>query len=115
MTNDINKKDLISKYKMRKVIGGIYAIKNIRTGKMLLDGTTDLLGMKNRFEFSQKTGSCINTRIQNAWKEDGHLSFEFWVLEELEKKEEQTMTEFRDDINVLKEIWLEKTVEENLY
>lgn len=115
MTNINEKKELISRYKQRKIIGGIYAIKNNQNGRMLIDGTTDVKGMQNRFNFSQKTGSCVNTRIQNDWANYGCSSFNFEILEELAKKEEQSSREFQEEIDLLKEIYLEKYDKKNLY
>jgi len=115
MTNITDKKELITQYKQRKVVGGIYAIKNNQNGKMFIDGTTDIKGMQNRFSFSQKTGSCVNTKIHNDWSSYGCSSFSFEILDELAKKEEQTISEFREEIDLLKEIWLDKHPNENLY
>ena len=110
-----NKKEMLAAYKERKVIGGICAIKNIANGKMLLLSVLDLQGYKNRFGFSQATGGCINVRLQKDWEKFGADSFVLETLEELVKKETQTLKEFSDDIKTLKEIWLEKPDPDMLY
>ena len=110
-----NRKQLLEAYKERKIVGGICAIKNTANGKMFLSGVTDLQGSKNRFEFSQATGSCVDFKLQKDWDKFGKEVFIFEVLEELEKGETQTSKEFSDDIKTLKEMWLEKVDPNNLY
>ncbi|MCL2164705.1 MAG: GIY-YIG nuclease family protein [Oscillospiraceae bacterium] len=115
MKDKQSKKALQEKYKERKVIGGIYAIRNTLNDKLLLGATTDLQGMRNRFEFSQKTGSCIHVKLQNDWNKQGGEQFVFEVLEELIKGDTQTPEGFATDVNFLKEIWLENLSDRNLY
>ncbi|MEA4988163.1 MAG: GIY-YIG nuclease family protein [Anaerovorax sp.] len=103
-----SRKEKIEAYKQRKVIGGIYLIKNTVNGKSLLQSSTDLAGSKNRFEFSCHTGSCMIYKLKKDWEEFGKDVFVFEVLEELVKKETQTPKEFSEDIKTLEEIWMEK-------
>lgn len=109
------RKELLREYKERKITGGIYIIKNTVNRKILLLSTTDLHGCKNRFDFSQKTNCCVYMKLQKDWKEFGRDAFVFEVLEDIEKKETQTLKEFQDDIEVLEEIWVEKLDDCNLY
>ena len=110
-----NKKEKMAEYKERKVTGGIYTIQNSITGKLLLLSTCDLQGSKNRFIFSQKTGSCINIKLQDDYNEYGANAFVFDVLEDLEKKETQTAREFTEDMKILLELWTEKLKDGMLY
>ena len=114
--NDIKtKKELQAQYKEREIIGGIYAIKNTLNNKMLLLATTDLQGSKNRFEFSQKTGSCVDLKLQSDWSKHGGDHFAFEVLEELTKGTTQTSGEFKSDIEVLKDMWHEQLADKDFY
>jgi len=106
---------LIVKYKERKIIGGVYAIKNGVTGRSLLISAQDLQGSKNRFEFAQKTGGCVHPRLKDDWEVYGGKAFSLEILEELEKMETQTPDEFIEDIKVLAELWLEKYDPVELY
>ena len=110
-----NKKELINEYKNRKQIGGICKITNIQTNKMLLFIAVDIEAIKNRFEFSKKTNSCVNTKLQSDWDKYGANSFNFEVIEELERNIEQTLKEFNEDLNSLLEIYLENIEIENMY
>jgi hypothetical protein len=101
-------KELKKQYEQRKIVGGVYRIKNMRGGKTLLEATTDIRGSRNRFDFSQKTGLCTDMRLQEDWKKWGADSFIFEILEEYEKEDSQTMEEFQSDISLLKGLWGEK-------
>lgn len=106
--NSEDKKALTLAYKERKVIGGVYRIVNNKNSNAILASTADLHGMQSRFDFAQKTGSCIHFKLQKDWAEFGPSAFEFETLEELEKKEDQTPKEFQEDLKVLEEMWREK-------
>jgi hypothetical protein len=109
------KKELIAQYKGREIIGGVYVIKNTLNNKLLLRAAMDLQGSKNRFDFSLKTGSCVDMKLQNDWNKQGGEQFVFEVLEELKKGETQTEKEYKADIEVLREMWIEKLFDRDLY
>lgn len=110
-----DRRDKIAAYKARPITGGVFCIKNTITGRILLQAATDLHGCKNRFDFSQMTGSCIEHRLQQDWKQYGAQAFAFEILDTMEKKETQTSREFRDDIDALLESWREKLQENPQY
>ena len=109
------KKELQTEYSGREVTGGVYLIRNTANNRILINAATDLQSSKNRFDFAQKTGSCIDMKLQKDWSEYGSATFAFEVLDELKKGETQTDAEFKSDISLLKEIWQEKMSSENLY
>lgn len=108
MDEKSKRKELAADYKSRKVIGGIYIIKNTENSKVLLEGSTDLQGIKNRFDFAKKMDSSISMKLQRDWTTFGKDAFQLEILEELKKNDNQTDQEFADDIQMLKEIWLDK-------
>ena len=109
------KKDLQAQYKEREIIGGVYSITNTSNQKILLVATTDLPGRKNRFAFSQTTGSCVEIKLQSDWNRYGSGQFVFEVLEELKKGESQTAEEFKADVAVLETLWLDKLSDRDFY
>ena len=115
MKDKKTKKELTAQYKERETIGGIYAIRNTLSNKLLLGATADLRSVENRFEFSMKTGSCVDPKLQSDRNLHGCDCFVFEVLEELRKGKTQTAKEYKADIDVLKEMWLEKLSQRNLY
>jgi hypothetical protein len=52
-------------------------------------------------------------KFQKEWS--GNPPFAFEVLEEIEKGETQTDIEFQADLSALKELWLEKLADTELY
>jgi len=109
------KKELLARYKEREIVGGVYAITNTLNNRMFLEATTDLRKSKNRFDFSQRTGSCVHVKLQGDWNEQGGERFAFEALDELKKGETQTMDEFKADIDTLKKMWLDKLAGRDLY
>jgi hypothetical protein len=109
------KKELCTEYKEKKAIGGVYIIRNKKNSKILVEGSPDMIAIKNRFEFAQKMGSCVNMKIEKDWVNIGGENFEFEMLEEIEKMNEQTSDEFRKDVKLLKEMWCEKLKGNDFY
>ena len=109
------KKELQSQYSGREVTGGVFLIRNTVNNRILINAATDLQSSRNRFDFAQKTGSCIDMKLQKDWAEHGSAAFALEVLDELKKGETQTDAEFKADVSLLKEIWLERMAEEDQY
>lgn len=103
------KKQMISEYKERKIIGGIYQIKNKISNRFYLSYAVNLSSPENSFQFAQKTNTCLKTQFRADWEQYGNASFEFEILEKLEKKADQLEKDFREDLKILEKLWLEKT------
>lgn len=109
------RKDIQAKYKAQRESGGIYVIRNIVNGKVLLLTTTNMQGSKNRFEFSQKTGSCENPKLTADYRSIGNSAFIFEILETLDMGDEQTYENYVNDLKILQSLWLEKFDANKLY
>ncbi|MEW5920577.1 MAG: GIY-YIG nuclease family protein [Bacillota bacterium] len=107
-TKNDRRKALLLAYKDRKVFGGVYKITNTSNNRFWLNTAISVQGDKKRFEFSQKTNSCVFPSLQKDWNEYGAEAFVFEILEEIEIKNTQTTREFKEDLKVLGEIWREK-------
>lgn len=103
-----NKKALKAQYKSRKVTGGVFCIRCEGSGRAWLKAAQNLDGQRSRFQFSVIHDSCWEPGMLPDWKKYGAASFTFTVLEELEKKNEQSDAEFVADIKTLLELWQEK-------
>ena len=115
MADGTSRKELIAQYRERKIIGGVYVVRNTEKEKLLLARTADLQGSKNRFEFALKTGSCVDLKLQKDWESQNGEGFVFEVLEVLEKGVGQTEAEFKADIKLIEEIWREKLKDKAFY
>ena len=100
-----NRKALISEYKEKKIVGGIYCIVNDVTGKHYVFSTPNIDGSRNLFEFAKLTSSCILPQLKNEWEEYGVDAFRYEKLAELEKGAEQTKRGFTDDLKELLNLW----------
>lgn len=107
----MDRKELTRQYKDRVQQGGVYAIKNARLDKWLVDCTEDMRAARNRFEFAPDTYLAI----ANDYKAQGGEGFTFEELEGLTRGETQSSQGFRDDLAVLKSLWLDKLTGQALY
>ena len=115
MNGSKTKKEHQTDYKERRLTGGVYKIENTRNNRLLLDAATDLRSSRNLFEFAKSTGSCVPMQLQADWKAQGGDGFVYEVLEELTQGETQTAAEFKADVALLKEIWIEKLAGRSFY
>lgn len=102
------RKTLISEYKQRKIIGGVYRVANTHNGMYLLDCALNLMAKQNAFNFMVSSGSCFHHKLKKDWVAYGSKAFSFEILETLEKKKEQSQDAFIDDLKVLTQFWSEK-------
>lgn len=54
------------------------------------------------------TGTSLGFRLQKDWETFGGDAFTFEILEEITQKETQTEAEFREELELLGELWAEK-------
>lgn len=109
------KKEIQAQYKEREMVGAVYGIRNTQNGKLFVDVSTDLRGMRNRFEFSVQSGACVQKKLEADWKAQHGKGFLFEVLEELRSDNTQSTTAFKEELLLLKELWLERLTDEELY
>jgi group I intron endonuclease len=101
------RKELNREYIERVKPAGIYQVKNMANGKMLLGSSLNLEGPLNRHKFMLKIGSHTNKTLQADWNELGQNTFVFEVLEEVKMKEDLNFN-LQDELTLLEMIWLEK-------
>lgn len=115
MRKSQTKKEIIAAYKEQKTVGGIYLIRNTRSGRLFLDATPNIQGIGNRFDFAQKTGTCFNIKLQKEWTAANKDDFKLEILEELEIGDDQTRKAFKEDLETLKGMWQEKLADESFF
>lgn len=98
-------KYLKEQYRKREITGGIYQITCTKENKTWLRVTKDIKGAQNLFKFSVSTNSCIEICMRKMWDTYGASSFTFEVIEILKKGDIQSDAEFREDLNVLLELY----------
>lgn len=101
------KKEIKREYKEREKIAGVFQVKNIANGKVLLGSSLNLDGPLNSHRFMLEIGSHRNKVLQQEWNEYGPDKFVFEILEVVEVKNEPSFN-LNDELTLLEEIWLEK-------
>jgi GIY-YIG catalytic domain len=103
----MNKKELIKQYKQTVQPMGVYQIKNLKNGRIFIGSAQDLRGKLNSNRFQLKNGSHFNKELQTDFNEIGEEGFSFEVLDHLKPKEE-TGIDYKEELKVLEEMWMEK-------
>ena len=102
-----DKAELKRKYKQTLTPMGIYIIKNIVNGKILIGKSKNIPGRINRHKFELEHGSENIRDLQKDYNQVGLSNFSFEMLDQLEPKEDPAYN-YTDDLTVLLELWLEK-------
>jgi len=102
----MDRKELKRLAKEVKTEAGIYQIRNIRNGKVLVIATRNLRTVNGQ-RFALETGGHGTRELQHDWNTLGAEAFAFEVLEVLDKPETGYFDE-RDALKKLKQKWLEQ-------
>ena len=101
------KKRLKEEYKQTHTPMGIYQIRCLANGKVLLGSALNLPGILNSNRFQLKLGKHANKGLQADWKRFGSEKFSFEILDELAATEGVDY-DYREDLASLEELWLDK-------
>ena len=99
-----DRKALSKDYKERKLVGGVYLIRNTQSGKYLIGHAVDLASVRNRFQFAVATGSAVDPRVRADWAAFGAQAFTLDILEELEQGPDQTRAQLETDLVALEQL-----------
>lgn len=102
-----SQKDIKREYKERKKDAGVFQVKNVVNGKVLLGSSMNLAGPLNAHRFMLTIGSHLNKALQKEWNEYGAESFVFEILEVVKVKDEPGFN-VEDELALLEQIWIEK-------
>jgi len=100
------RQEIKREYKERRKTAGVFQVKNLKTGKVLLGSSLNLEGVFNRHKFELRMGSHRNAELQKDWNELGPDSFVFEVLEEV-KVRDVPYFDVNDELTLLEQIWIE--------
>ena len=95
------------RYQERKKPAGVFQVKNIVNGKVLLGSSLNLEGPLNGHKFMLTIGRHRNTALQREWDEYGPDKFVFETLEVVKVKDDPNFN-LSDELTLLEQIWLEK-------
>ena len=108
------KKELKEQYKQMKPPMGIFIIRSNSSNKCYIEVTPNLKGKINSAKFQLANGSHRNRELQQAWRDLGEAAFTIEVLENLEYDKDETKTDYKEDLALLKMMWEEKLAKEGI-
>lgn len=82
------RKERVQSYKLSPPPMGIFAIRHLATGRMLIDQSTHPAGALNRHRTELKLGTHRNRALMNDWRMHGEAAFVFEVLETIDEQPE---------------------------
>lgn len=101
------RKEIHREYKERVKPSGVFQIKNLVKGKVLLGSSLNLEGPLNKHRFMLRINSHLNQELQKDWNELGPDQFIFEILETVQIKDDPNFN-LNDELTLLEEVWLEK-------
>lgn len=84
MQSNTDKKEAIRKFKERKPLVGIFALRCTASGRAWVGTSRNLDATRNRSWFSLRNGSHIDKPLQAEWNAHGEAAFQYDILETLE-------------------------------
>jgi hypothetical protein len=102
-----SQRDLKREYKERRKPAGVFQIKNVANGKVLLGSSLNLEGPLNSHKFMLSIGRHRNEALQKEWNEFGPDRFVFEILEVVKVSDDPNFN-LEDELTLLEQIWLEK-------
>lgn len=107
----IDRKKAVQNYQEREVMGGVFQIINRQNGwAFRLKASTDLQAEQNKLDFSKTTNNCMEPELRTQWSEFGPDVFEMRILETLKMNKDQSLSEFKEDLKLLLELWKSKAL-----
>ena len=88
MTDRARRKALIDACKLAFPPMGIYAVRHLASGRMLIDRSSNTTAALNRHRMELRLGMHRVRALQEDWREHGEAAFVFEVLERLEERPE---------------------------
>ncbi|MDF2723130.1 MAG: hypothetical protein K0Q59_2805 [Paenibacillus sp.] len=107
------KKQIASDYTQSHRPMGVYQIRNVQNDKIYVDGSVDLVGAKNRFDFYKQTNLNMITELQKDWATFGGSSFVFEELDRIKPREDEPYNpndkkKYKEEVDTLLQLWLDK-------
>lgn len=102
-----DRKELLRAYKEKKPRAGVYQLRNLRNGKVLVGSTTTLDTIWNSIHMQLKAGNHMAADLQAEWNSMGADAFTFEILAEHEPAPDSPR-DLRTEIKDLEKMFLEE-------
>ena len=101
------RKELKQDHKQRKSQMGVCQIKNVNTGRVFIDYSTDVNAKWNRHLSELRFGSHRNKTLQKDWKQFGESAFKFEILSEMEYQDDSN-PDYNKELKTLQQLIVEE-------
>ncbi|NLI76147.1 MAG: metalloregulator ArsR/SmtB family transcription factor [Candidatus Riflebacteria bacterium] len=101
------KRALKQAYREMVIPAGVFQIRNLRNGRILLGGSMNLNAAFNKHRLQLNWGKHRNAALQKDWNECGESAFEFTILETITPPEDGRQIT-QDDVRDREKHWLKE-------
>lgn len=101
------KKQLKEDYKSLKPEMGVFQVRNLANGKILVSNALNIQAKFNRYEAQLKFEMHRNAELQRDWSEQGADDFAFEVLSVLKYKDHEDV-DYQAELDTLQEMVMEE-------
>lgn len=103
MTDQSRRRELKANYKETHREAGVFALRNLRNGKVLIGSALNLASMRNKLAFARSTNSpgALDLRLRPDIEKYGIDAFALDILESLQPSPEQSDSEIRKELETL--------------
>ena len=102
-----SRQEIKREYKGREKPAGIFQVRNLATGRVLLGSSLNLEGPLNSHRFMLTIGQHRNEELQKDWNLFGPENFLFEILEVVKPGSDPGF-DVNDELALLEQIWIEK-------
>ena len=107
MSESMSRAEMKRAYRETPKQAGIFHVRNLASGAILLGSSTNLHGPLGKHRFLLTIGKHDNQALQRDWNRLGADSFAFEILEVAKITDDPTF-DLADELSLLEQIWLEK-------
>ncbi len=108
------RKELQEQYKLMKPDMGIVTVINKKENKYFLEIAPNLKSMINRVTFQLKFDGHPHQELQSDWNKLGADNFEIKILDTMPYEDDESKTDYKEDLELLKIIWTEKLTKDEI-
>ena len=103
----MDRKEAVREYKENPPAMGVWAVRNVAEGKVLLGASPNAAGRLNREKFALDFGNHPSRALQADWNRLGPDAFAFEVLDTLEPSDDPA-ADAKEELAELLDMWLAK-------
>ncbi len=102
-----SKRELTKQYKARRPPMGVYLIRNLRDGRVLVNGSMNVDGALNRDRFELRMKCHRNKALLDDWLRDGPEAFRFEIIDRLKERDDLAF-DYKGELAAVLALWREE-------